>query len=189
MTFQVFQLIAHVVRDPAIGGEKFFVICDRVAIKGEGVRGVSLFVQNFVRSRHFTQRSVFSESRLTMLSDSVANAVSFTSSPVFAPWSIKEKACAGQVITDLRFCWDLVILRRCTAKGTTERRFHGCTPSSETASRPGLRSSNVLEEGPVEFVPFASPALGPPRPSKIRSSPRNRKKTNLLEPLEIAAEF
>ena len=106
-----------------------------------------------------------------MLSESVAIADSITSSPVYAPWIIVESPSASQVITDLCACWDRVVLRRRTAKDTSERWYHGGTPRRETASRPGLRISNVIEEGPVEYVPVAPPALGPPGPSKVRFSP------------------
>ena len=97
-----------------------------------------------------------------MLSESVDIADSITSSPVYAPWSFVETACAGQVITHLRACWDQVVLRRCTAKDTSERGYHGGTLQNITASTPEMRFSDVVEEGRVEYVPVASPALGPP---------------------------
>ena len=78
------------IRGPPTHGENFIVSLSRVAIKEEEVRGVLLCVQDFVRSPHFTQRSFFSESGLTMLSESVATADSITSSPVYAPWSVVE---------------------------------------------------------------------------------------------------
>ena len=95
-------------------------------------------MHDFVQSLHFTRRSLFSKSGLTMLSESVGIVDGITSSHVYAPWSIVETTCAGQVVTDLRASWDPVVLRRCTAKDTSERRYHGGTPRSETASRPGL---------------------------------------------------
>ena len=153
----------------AIRVESFLVSLDRVAVKQEEVRGVLLCVQGFARSPHSTRRSFLSES-LTMLFESVAIADSITSSPVYAPWSIVESACASQVITDLSACWDRVHLRRRTAKDTSERWYHGGTPPSETASSAGVIISDVVEEGRVEPVSFASPALGPPGPSKICSS-------------------
>ena len=68
-----------------------------------------------------------------MLSESVAIADSITSSPVYAPWSIVESAFASEVITDLCACWDRVVLRRRTARNTSERWYHGGNPRSETA--------------------------------------------------------
>ena len=75
-----------------------------------------------------------------MLSESVAIADSITSSPVYAPWSVVASAAsASQVISDLWACWDRVVLRRRSARDTSERWYHGGTPRSETASRPGVR--------------------------------------------------
>ena len=119
--FRVFQLTAVLIRGPATCGERFIHKIDRVAIKEEEVRGVLLCEQDFVSSPHFTQRSFLSESGLTMLSDSVDIADCITSSPFYSPGSLVGTACAGQVMTDLRACWDRIILRRRTAKETSER--------------------------------------------------------------------
>ena len=104
--FQVFQLTTIVIRGSPAQGEEFTISLDCVAIKKEEVRGVLLCVQDFVRSTHFTQRNFFSETGLTMLSESVAIADSITSSPVYAPWIVVESASASQVITYLCACWD-----------------------------------------------------------------------------------
>ena len=116
-----FQLTNFLIRGPSSRGEKFIVSLDRVAIEEEEVRGGLLCVQDFVKTPHFKQRSFFSNSGLTMLSESVAIAYSITSSPFYAPWSIVEAACASQVITDMRASWDWVVLHRCTAKDTSKR--------------------------------------------------------------------
>ena len=105
-----------------------------------------------------------------MSSESAAIADSILTSPVYAPWSVVESASTSQVISDLCGCWDRVVLRRRSAKDTSERWYHGGSPRSETASRPRVRISDVVEEGRFEYVPVAPPALGPPGPSKIRSS-------------------
>ena len=98
---QVLQLTTLVIRGPPTSGENFSIRLDRCTINEEELRGVLLCVQDFGRSPHFTQRNFFSESGLTMLSESVAIADSITSSPVYAPWSVMESASASQVITDL----------------------------------------------------------------------------------------
>ena len=145
--------------------EDFTISLDRVAINKGEVRGVLFCVQDFDWSPHFTQRNFFSETGLTILSESVAIADSIASSPVYAPWSVVASASANQVIADMCACWDRVVLRRRSAKDTSERWYHGGTPRSETPSRPGVRISDVVEEGRVEYVPVAPPALGPPGPS------------------------
>ena len=100
-----------------------------------------------------------------------------------------QAACARQVITDLRACWDRVLWRRRTAKDTSERWYLGGTPQSETASRPGVRTSDVVEEGRVEYVPVALLALGPAGPSKIRSFPSKRKRKICRRPMKLPRKF
>ena len=162
---------------------------DRVTIKKEEERGVLLCVQEFDRSPHFTQRSFFSETGLSMLSESVAIADSITSSPVYAPWSVVASASASQVISDLCACWDRVVLRRRAAKDTSERWYHSGTPRSETASRPGVRISDVVEDGRVEYMPVGPPALGSPGPSKIRSPSSKRKRKITRCPVKLPRRF
>ena len=120
-----------------------------------------------------------------MLSEPVAIADSITSSPVYAPWSVVESASAHQVIGDLCACWDWVVLRRSTAKDTSERGYHGGTPRSETASRSGVSISDVVEERRIENVPVAPPALGPPGPSKICSPSSKRKRKISRNPVKL----
>ena len=124
-----------------------------------------------------------------MLSESLAFADSITSSPVYAPWSVVGSASASQVIADLCACWAWVVLRRRTTKDTSERWHHGGTPRSETASRPGVRISDVVEEGLVEYLSVAPPALVPPGPSKISSSCSKRKRKITRSPVKLPRRF
>ena len=72
VTFHVFQLTALVIRAPTTHGERFIINLDRVAIKEVEVRGVPLLcVQDHVRIPRFTLTSFFSESRWTILSESL----------------------------------------------------------------------------------------------------------------------
>ena len=129
--FQVFQLRALVLRGPATIGERLANVLGRVAIPD---RKMLLYVQSFVRCPHFTQRSFFLESGLTLLFESAAIADSNTLSSVYAPWINVETACAGQVVSDLRACWDRIVLRRSTAKDTSGHWYQGCTTRSEISS-------------------------------------------------------
>ena len=105
------------------------------------------------------------------------------------PWSVVEPASARQVVSDLCACWDWVVLRRRTTKDTIERWYHGGTPRSETASRPGVRISDVVEKGRVEYVPVAPPALGPPGPSSMHSSFGKRKRKVTRSPVKLPWRF
>ena len=77
------------------------------------------------------------------------------------------------------------MLLRCTTKDTSERWYHCGTPRSETTSKPGVRISDVVEEGRVEYVVGAPPAVGPPGPSKISSSSSKRKRKITRSPVKL----
>ena len=98
-------------------------------------------------------------------------------------------ASVSQVVTDLCACWDRVVLRRRTAKDTSERWYHGGNPRSETALRLGVRFWDVVEEGRVEYVPVGVPSFWPPGPSKIRSSPSKRKRKISRYPVKLPRRF
>ena len=103
--------------------------------------------------------------------------------------SVVESACSSQVITDLCACWDRVVLRRRTAKDTSERWYHGGTARIETTRGPEARLWDVVEEGCVEYVPVAAPAFGSPGPNKIRSSPSKRKRKLSRSPVKLPKRF
>ena len=189
LLFQVFQLTTLVIRGSSTACEDFTISLDRVAIKKEEVRGVLLCVQDFVRSPHFMQRNFFSETGLTMLTESVAIADSITSSPVYAPWIVVASASASQVIADMCSCWDRVVLRRRSAKDVSERWHHGSISRDETTSRPGVRISEVVEEGRVEYVPVGPPVLGSPGPSKMSSPSSKRKRKITRSPVKLPRRF
>ena len=97
-----------------------------------------------------------------MLSESAAIADSITSNPVYAQRSVLESASASLVITDLRACCDRVVLRLRTAKDTSEHWYHGGNPRSETASRPGVKISDVVEEERVGPLLSQAKSVLPP---------------------------
>ena len=107
-----------------------------------------------------------------MLSESLALADSIRSTSVHALWSHVETACTSQIASDLRACIDRASFRQSAANDTNERWYHGGNPRRETSSRPGVRISDFVEEGCVEFVSVASLDLGPPGASKLRFSLR-----------------
>ena len=82
-----------------------------------------------------------------------------------------------------------MVLRRRTSKDTSERWYHGGTPRIETASKPGMRISDVVEEGRVEYVPVAPLALGPPWPSQNRSSSSKRMRKITRSPVKLPRRF
>ena len=112
MLFQVFQLTTPVIRGPANRGKKFIVSLDRVAIKNYEVRGVLLIMQDFFRSPHITQRSFFSDSGLTMSSESVVIALhQLWSMPHGVLWSqhVRVKSSLICVFVGVGLCCAVVL--------------------------------------------------------------------------------
>ena len=156
-SFQVFHLTALIVRGPVTSGEQFIINIERVMICEDEVRGALLCVQDFVRSPKFTQRTIFSDSRIAMLAESAAICDSITSSiAVFEPWSYVETASRSQVVAEVCAWVNLAVHRRRAVKDSQEQGYGvgGIRPSSEDpASRPGVKISNIVEEGRAEYVP------------------------------------
>ena len=156
-----------------ISGEKFGINLDRVMIREDEVRGALLCVQDSVRSPHFTQRNFFSDSGVTMLAESAAICNSINNSAVFEPWGHVETASCAQVVTEVCACMNQAVDWRMAVKDSQEQWYAvgGIRPSSEdSASRSGVRISNIVEEGRVEYVPVRAPSVSIPGPSNLRFS-------------------
>ena len=135
--------------------------------------GALLCVQDFVRSPHFTQRNFFSDSGVTMLAESAAICDSITNSAVFEPRSRVETASRSQVVDEVCACVNQAVDWRRAVKYSQEQWYAvgGIRPSSEdSASRSGVRISNIVEEGRVEYVPLRAPSVSVPGPSNLRVS-------------------
>ena len=130
-----------------------------------------LCVQDFVRRSHFTQRNFFSDSGVTMLAEFSANCDSITNSAVFEPWSRVETASRSQVVAEVCACVNQGVDRRRPVKDSEEQWYAvgGIRPSSEdSASRSGVRISNLVEEGRVEYIPVRVHSVSVPGPSNLR---------------------
>ena len=143
------------------------------------MRGALLCAQDFVRSPHFTQRNFFSDSGVIMLAESSAICDTNTNSAVFEPWSHVETASRSQVVAEFSACVNQAVDRRRAVKDSQERWYAvgGIRPSSEdSASRSGVRISNIVEEGRIEYVPVRAPSVSVPGPSNLRVSSGKPKK-------------
>ena len=150
LIFQAFQLTALIVRGPVICGGRFIINLDRVMICKDEVQSAILCVQDFVRSPHFTQRSLFSDSGVAMLTESAAISDRITHSAVFEPWSHVETTSRSQVVADVCGCVSEALDRRRMLKDSQEQWYAvgGIRPSSDgSTSRSRVRISNVVEEG------------------------------------------
>ena len=165
-------------------GKMFVVSLYRVMICEDEVPGALFCVQDFVRSPHFNQRNFFSDSVVTMLAESAAICDSITNSAVFEPWSQVETASCSQVVAEVCVCVNQAVDRRRAVKDPQEQWYvvGDIRPSSEdSASQSGVRSSNIVEEGRVEYVPVKTPSVGVPGPSNLRVSSRKSKKRKICQ--------
>ena len=179
---QVFQLTALIVRGPVTFGGRFIINLDGVMICEDEVQSAILCVQDFVRSPHFTQRSFFSDSGIAMLTESAAMSDRITHSAVFEPWSNVESTSRWQVVADVCGCVREALDRRRLVKDSQEQWYAvgGIRPSSEDwTSRSGVRISNIVEEGRVEYVPVRAPSASVPGPSNLRVSSRKLRKRSI----------
>ena len=117
------------------------------------VRGALLCVQDFVRNLHFTQRNFLSNFGSAMLAESAATCDSITNSAVFEPSSHVKTASRSQVVAEVCTCVNQALDWRRVVKNWQEQWYAvgGIRPSSEdSASRSGVRISNIVEEGRAE---------------------------------------
>ena len=148
------------------------------------VRGALFCVQDFVRSPHFTQRIFLSDSGIAMLAESAAICDSITSSANFEPWRHVETTSRSQVVAEVCACVNQAVDRRRAFKDSQEQWYMvgGIRPlSDDSASRSGLRISNIVEEGRVEYVPLSAPSISVLGPSNLRVSSGKSEKRKISQ--------
>ena len=188
LVFQVFQLTALIVRGPVTCGGRFIINFDRVIICKNEVQSAILCVQDFVRSPHFIQRNFFSDSGIGMLAESAAISDRITHSAVFEPWGHLETTSRSQVMADVCRFLNEALDRRRLVKDSQEQWYAvgGIKPSSEDSTSPsGVRISNIVEEGRVEYVLVRVPFPISPGPSNLRdSSGKSKSRTISRSPVK-----
>ena len=165
-------------RGPVTCGGKFIINLDRVMICENEVQSAILCVQDFVGSPHFTQRNFFSDSGIAMLAEFAAISDKITHSAVFEPWGHVETTSCSQVVVDVCGCLNEALDRRKLVKDSQEQWYAlgSIRPSSDdSTSRSGVRISNILERGRVEYLPVRVPFPISPGPSNLRDSSRKSK--------------
>ena len=146
------------------------------------VKCALLCVQDFVWSPHFTQRNFFSDSGIAMLAESAAISDRITHSAVFELWGQVETTSRSQVVADVCGCLNEALDRQRLVKDSQEQWYAvgGIRPSSEAStSRSGVRISNIVEEGRVEYVPVRVRFPISPGPSSLRDSSRKSKRRTI----------
>ena len=180
-------------RGPVNFGGRFIIDLDRVMIFEDEVHSAILCVQKFIRSPQFTQRNFFSDSGIAMLAESASISDRITHSAVFEPWSHVETTSRCQVVADVCGCVYEALDRRGVVKDSQEQWYAvgGIRPSSEdSTSRSGVRISNIVEEGRVDYVPVPVPSFISPGPSNLRvSSGKSKKRTISRSPVKRRFEI
>ena len=163
----------------------------RLMICEDEVHGALLCVQDFVRN--FAQRNFFSDSDIAMLTESAAICDSITSSAAFQLWSHVETTSRSQVVAEVCLCVNQAVDRRRAFKDSQKQWYAvgGIRPFSEgSASRSGVRISDIVEEGPVEYVPVSVPSISTPGLSNLLvSSGKSKKKKIIRGPVKIPRQF
>ena len=193
LVFQVFQLTALIVRGPVTCGGRFIINLARVMICVDEVHSAILYVQDFIRSPHFTQRNFFSDSGIAMLAESASISDRIRQSTIFEPWSHVETTSRSQIVADVCGCVNEALDRRRVVKDSQEQWYAvgSIRPSSEdSTSRSGVNISNVVEEGRFEYVPVRVSSFISPGPSNLRvSSGKSKKRTISRSPVKRRFEI
>ena len=171
---------------------------DRVAVSRDDVEAVIICVQDFVGDASFMQRSFFSSSGVAMLKDAAAAADSIIVSEENKPCSVLGDGRNQHVVSELQSCQEKVVLRRKASWDTSERWFgapSAASPSARTfAGQTGLRLSNIVAEGQVEYVAVLEPAasssrsvkstvIGSKRKASLSSGPMSQKHFDVVSPV------
>ena len=133
---------------------------DWEAIREEVMHGVLLCVQDFVGDPVFSQRYLFSETGVTILSEAVAICDSITNSFVYAPWSEVESKSTGQVIGDLKTCFEKALDFRRVVNDTSEKWYALCSvrqSSGESSSEYGVRKPTAVGGKLIMYSLFLHP--------------------------------
>ena len=176
---QVYQMTTLFLRDAVEELPAFTVKLNGIALSRRLVEKSIACIQDFVRSPRFTQRGFFSDSGVTLLGSAVNAAGSMRDQSTCEPWASVLPDGYEAILVDLKKAYDVVVVRRKEARDTSERWFGVRSVESsevgEPSCRAGVRISNVVEVGEVEYLsgcvpsrdqPCSSTAISPRSPGK-----------------------
>ena len=192
---QVYQLTTLFLRDSVEELPAFTVKLNGIALSRRLLEKSIACVQDFVRSPGFTQRDFFSDNGINLLVSAVNAAGSMPDQSTCEPWaSVLPDSCVATLV-DLRKKYDVVVVRRKDTRDTSERWFGVRSVESsevgEPSCRAGVRISNVVEVGRVEYLsgsvpvrdqPCGSTTVSPRSPGKGK---RKRRDTPTVGPKRI----
>ena len=154
----------------------FTVNLNGIALSRRLVERSIACIQDFVRSPRFTQRDFFSNIGINLLVSAINAAGSMRDHSTCEPWARVLPDGYEATLLDLKKAYDAVVVRRKEARDTSERLFGVRSVDSsevgEPSCRAGVRISNVVEVGQVEYLSGSEPARDQPCGSTT-VSPRN----------------
>ena len=147
----------------------FSVNLDRVVMNRRLVEASIACVQSFVRSPRFTQRKFYSDIVIGLLVSAVKAAGTVHEELTYDPWVNVLPEGYEDTIVELKRAYDAVVLRRKYVRDTSNRWFGvRSVESPEVAEQScwtGVRISDVVEVGQVEYLCESIPVPDQPRSS------------------------
>ena len=189
---QVFQMTTLFLRDAVEELPAFTLRLNGVALSCRLVGKSIACIQDLVRSPRFTQRDFFSDKGVTLLVSAVNAAGSMRDQSTCEPWPSVLPDGYEATLVDLKKAYDVVVVRRKEARDTSERWFGVRSVESsevgEPSCRAGVRISNVVEDGQVEYLSGCVPARDQPCSSTTVSSrsPGKGKRKRSMTPAPAA---
>ena len=183
---QVYQLTTLFLRDSVEELPAFTVKLTGIGLSRRLVEKSIACIQDFVRSPRFTQRDFFSDNGVNLLVSAVNAAGSMLDQSTCEPWASVLPDGHETILVDLRKAYDVVVVRRKEARDTSERWFGVRSVESsevgESSGRAGVRISNVVEVGQVEYLSGSVPARDQPCSSttvSLRSPGKGKRKRSV----------
>ena len=173
-----------------LGGCRFQLILDRVTIDQRSIDSAICCVQSFVRDPLFTQRDFFTDIGISMLLSAVNVAGSVCEDSLYDPWTVVSPEGYATIVADLKRANDVILVRRKDARDTSERWFGVASVASsavgESSDPQGVRISNIVEVGQVEYLTQSVSAMQAPSTSSAVKSPGKGKQKKSETPDKVA---
>ena len=170
----------------------FTVSFNGIALHRRVVEKSIACIHDFVRSPRFTQPDIFSDNGINLLVSAVNAAGSMRDQSTCEPWANVLPEGYEATLVDLKKAYDAVVVRRKEARDTSERWFGVRSVESsefgEPSCRAGVRISDVVEVGRVEYLSESVPARDQPCSSDAISprSPGKGKRKRSVTPAPAA---
>ena len=166
---------------------------NEIALNRRVVESSIACVQSFVTSTRFTQRDFFSDNGINFFVSAIDAAGSIRDQSNCEPWANVLPEGYEAILVDLRKAYDAVVVKRKEARDTSERWFGVRSVESsefgETSCWAGVRISNVVEVGQVEYLSGSVPPRDQPCSGSTISprSPGKGKRKRSVTPAPAAS--